>query len=74
VNHKRKKVKLLLPLLAIVFSFSFLLSCSSGDDPPEGSSKSSQCKPEVGYMAPGFTLEMMKERRVVNLSGTLSDI
>jgi peroxiredoxin len=68
VNHKRKKVKLLLPLLAIVFSFSFLLSCSSGDDPPEGSSKSSQCKPEVGYMAPGFTLEMMKERRVVNLS------
>ena len=68
MKQKGKKVILLFLVLAILLAFSFLLSCGSGDDPPEGSSKNSQYKPAVGYMAPGFTLEVMKEKRVVNLS------
>ena len=68
MKNKSRKNWLFLPLLVIVLILPFVLSCSSGENPPVDSSKSTQYKPEVGYLAPGFTLEMMNQGKAVNLS------
>jgi len=53
----------------ILYAFCFLFSCSGDEKSSESSSeKSSQSRPEVGYIAPAFTLEIMEKGRVVNLS------
>jgi len=68
VKYQSKKPRFLLPLLLLVFTLSFHLSCSNGGDPSNDLSKNPQHKPEVGYPAPGFTLEMVGGGNVVNLS------
>lgn len=66
--NKKRKNRLFLPLLLIFSISSFFLSCSSGENPSVDSSNSSQYKPEVGYLAPEFTLEMINQKKAVNLS------
>lgn len=66
--YKWKKAKFLFFLLFILSSFSFLFFCSSGEKTSENPSKSSQYRPEVGYLAPDFALEIMGKGRVVHLS------
>lgn len=68
MKKKIKKNRLFLPLLVFISILPFILSCSSGENPSEDLPKRSQYKPEVGYLAPGFALEMMNQEKAVNLS------
>ena len=68
MKNKIRKNRLFLAFLLTLSALSFVLSCSSGENPSKDLPKSSQHKPEVGYLAPGFTLEMMNRGKAVNLS------
>lgn len=66
--YRGKNPKSLILLLFLLLSLFFLFFCSSKEKTSETSPKSSQYKPEVGYLAPEFTLEMMGGGKIVNLS------
>lgn len=68
ITGKGSKAKLFILLLFILPFFSFLFFCGGSEKGSETSSKSLQQRPDVGYLAPDFSLEVMRTGRVVNLS------
>jgi peroxiredoxin len=68
VKYRGGKNRFLVPILVFALALSFHLSCGRGGDPSNGLSKNPQNKPEVDFPAPGFSLEIVGGRNIVNLS------